>query len=147
MVDTSGEPLREAVRSGLVDAVKPNREELGHCLSREITESEAPQAAAELLESVKTVLLTLGAAGAYAVTGEGTVGYRCRLRDEELGNTVGAGDAFLAGWLHARASGAGVADALRTAVAAGEASASSEATVGYDAARVAELRRRCEPLT
>ena len=146
VVDTNGPALRAAVESGAVRAVKPNLEELAECLGRPVPRSEALDAARELLGRVRTVLLTLGEEGAYLVDEQGALGRRCTLEAGELGNTVGCGDAFLAGWLRGRELGREPADALCWAVAAGAASAMSESTVGYTLADVEALLPRCEAL-
>jgi 1-phosphofructokinase family hexose kinase len=146
VVDTSGPPLRAAVDSGAVATVKPNLQELGECLGRRVPMAEAVEAAGELLDRVDTVLLTLGEEGAYLVEEDMAVGSRCELEAGELANTVGCGDAFLAGWLHGLQVGDSRADALCWAVAAGAASAAAESTVGYSLEDVEQLLPRCEPL-
>ena len=140
LLDTNGPALRAAVATGVVGTVKPNLEELAECLGRPVQRCDALDAARELLGRVGTVLLTLGEEGAYLVTEAGAVGRRCPLEPGELGNTVGCGDAFLAGWLRGREVSD---DALCWAVAAGAASAVSETTVGYALANVQTLLRRC----
>ncbi len=142
VVDTSGPALRAAVDSGAVCAVKPNAEELAMCLGRELSGD-----ARELIGRVDVVLLTLGAEGAWQVDAHGATGRCCALADSELGNTVGCGDAFLAGWLYRRACGESDASALEWGVAAGAAAAMSCETVGYDAADVQRLRKRCKTLS
>jgi len=145
-VDTNGPALRAAVDSGAVDAVKPNLSEVAECLGRSVGRDEAVEAAGGLLDRVRTVLLTMGAEGAYVVTAGGALGRRCPLRRSELRNTVGCGDAFLAGWLAGRQAGESPARALSRAVAAGAASAMSETTVGYSGDDVRCLLARCEDL-
>ena len=146
VVDTSGPALRAAVESGAVGTVKPNLEELAECLGRPLDRSGVLDAARRLLGRVQTVLLTLGEEGAYVVTEQGAVGRRCRLKEGELRNTVGCGDAFLAGWLRGRELSQGPAEALSWAVSAGAASAMSETTVGYTLSDVRGLLGRCSPL-
>jgi fructose-1-phosphate kinase PfkB-like protein len=147
VLDTNGPPLRAAVQSGVVDTVKPNLEELSECLERPVSSAGAVDAATELLAHVNTVLLTLGQRGAYLVR-EGTViGRRCPLSSTELQNTVGCGDAFLAGWLLGEQMGADAARSLCWAVAAGAASAMSETSVGYTLADAEALLPRCEAAT
>jgi len=143
VLDTSGPPLRAAVESGAVGIVKPNLEELAECLGRPVERRDALDGARELRRRVGTVLLTLGEEGAYLLTGSGVVGRRCPLEPGELGNTVGCGDAFLAGWLRGREISDDPVEALSWAVAAGAASAMSETTVGYTLANVQTLLRRC----
>ncbi len=145
VVDASGTALRAAVGGGHVGTVKPNLTELGQLVGRQVTPEEAPGAARKLLERVQTVLVTLGARGAYVVQENVTVSLRCPLSEEELANTVGCGDAFLAGWLRAIELTDGPAEALRWAVAAGAASAMSGSTVGYTLEDVRRLLSRCQP--
>lgn len=146
VLDTNGPALRAAVESGAVRTVKPNLEELAECLGRPVERGAALDAARELLGRVETVLLTLGEEGAFLVTEAGALGRRCTLKPGELGNTVGCGDAFLAGWLRGREVAPDAEGALCWAVAAGAASAMSESTVGYTLADVKSLLTRCQPL-
>mgnify|MGYP006298395885 CR=1 FL=1 len=146
VVDASGEALQEAVRSGAVDVLKPNLEELGQCLGRDVDAEAAPDAARELLDRVEHVLLTLGKGGAYHIAADRTVGGRCAVDREDLVNTVGAGDAFLAGWLYARSRGSGAEEALRWAVAAGSASVTGRGPVGYTAESVKQMQACYEEL-
>jgi 1-phosphofructokinase family hexose kinase len=146
VVDANGPPLDAAIATGIVDTLKPNLIELGECLGRDVSPEDAPTAAAELLGRVHTVLLTLGADGAWLVREGLAVGSRCRLRDDEVCNVVGCGDAFLVGWLRAEGAGAPPEESLRWAVAAGAACATTEATVGYTLPQVEALLPRCEPL-
>jgi 1-phosphofructokinase len=146
VVDTNGPALEAAVATGAVDTLKPNLLELGQVLGRDVPAGEGPQAAAELLDRVKTVLLTLGEQGAWLVREGAAVGRACPLAGGELRNTVGCGDAFLAGWLHGEQVSDDPADALCWAVAAGAASAMSESTVGYALDDAQALLPRCTDL-
>jgi 1-phosphofructokinase len=147
IVDANGSALQAAVESGAVDTLKPNLEELGECLGRSVEVGEAAVAARRLLDRVGAVLLTLGAEGAFLVRPDLALGRRCRVPDAGVRNTVGCGDAFLAGWLRGRQVCADPAGALSWAVAAGAASAMAETTVGYTLADVQALLPRCEPIT
>lgn len=146
IVDTSGSALRQAVDSSTVDTVKPNLTELGQCLGREVGQEDCLGAARELLGRVDTVLLTLGERGAWLAVEEAQIGARCRLEPGEVENTVGCGDAFLAGWLDAVDQGRSPREALRWAVCAGAASARGKTTVDYSREDVEELLGRCEDL-
>ncbi len=146
VIDAHGEALRAAVGSGFADTVKPNLEELGECLGTELDAADGPDAARDLLDRTDTVLLTLGAEGAYLVRHDLTAGMRCTLRPDEVRNTVGAGDAFLAGWLKGLKCSDDAVGALHWAVATGAASAESDMTVGYRLADVSGLLERCECL-
>ena len=145
-VDTSDDALRAALESGAVDVLKPNLAELGQCLGREVNAGEGPRMAGELLDRVGRVLLTLGEAGAYHIGPDGVVGARCPVEAERVTNTVGAGDAFLAGWLCARSRGWSVEKSLSWAVSTGSASVTSRGPVEYDSEAVRRAQERCEKL-
>ncbi|MHC5035318.1 MAG: 1-phosphofructokinase family hexose kinase [Planctomycetota bacterium] len=146
VVDTNGPALRAALETGCVETLKPNLLELAECLGRPVPREDAVAGATELLGPAKRVLLTLGAEGAYLVTADLTVGQRCPLAESEVRNTVGCGDAFLAGWLRGEQVGGDESESLCWAVAAGAACAASETTVGYTLSDVQALLGRCEPL-
>jgi len=146
-VDANGPALRAALETRAVDTLKPNLEELGECLGHPVTREGALVAARGLLDQVGTVLLTLGAEGALLVRPGLTVGACCPVDQSEVRNTVGCGDAFLAGWLRGEQVSAAPADALCWAVAAGAASAMSDMTVGYSLSDVESLLPRCVPLS
>ncbi len=146
-VDAAGPALRSAVDSGAVETIKPNLRELGQLCETEVDREGAVAAARGVLGRVETVLLTMGEEGAFLLREGLTLGRRCALDDYEVGNTVGCGDAFLAGWLRGGQLSEAPAEALCRAAATGAASAASETTVGYEPGDVEELMRRCEPLT
>ncbi|QCR19393.1 1-phosphofructokinase family hexose kinase [Agrococcus sp. SGAir0287] len=128
-VDTSGAALAAAIDAG-VDLVKPNEAELAELLGLDqhaLDEPEAAIAAArELARRVPTVLLTLGAHGAALVTADG--GWRAAPPPTVVRSTVGAGDATLAGYLHAEQRGRDHAARLAQAVAHGSAAAALPGT-------------------
>ncbi|MHC4788719.1 MAG: 1-phosphofructokinase, partial [Planctomycetota bacterium] len=70
----------------------------------------------------------------------------CSVPEARVVNTVGCGDAFLAGWLQGERLCEEPADALDWALAAGAASAMSESTVGYSLRDVERLLPLCEDL-
>ena len=146
IVDAGGEALRLAVDTGMVETIKPNLAELEQCLGAGIGKAEAAHRARELLDRVRTVLLTLGADGAYMVQSGMLKGCMCSVPECEMGNTVGCGDAFLAGWLHGMAASGSAEEALRWAVATGAACARSETALGYTREMVLDARRNCEDL-
>jgi 1-phosphofructokinase len=103
-LDSSGPALRTALEMApdhLPHLIKPNADELAELLDGHLsTMGDVADAAAELVRrGVETVLVSLGGAGAILVNnqvalhGEAPVG--------RVVNTVGAGDAFLAGYLAA----------------------------------------------
>ncbi|MHC4915013.1 MAG: 1-phosphofructokinase family hexose kinase [Planctomycetota bacterium] len=122
LLDSSGEALG-VVGRGAVDVLKVNGEELGEIVGRAPAGlEEAVRAAEEVRASgTEVVLVTMGAAGAVASSAEGA--WTAVGPEVEAVNTVGAGDAFTAGFLSAADSG--VAEALMTAAACGAAQAAS----------------------
>jgi len=125
--DLNGADLGAAVAARPL-LIKPNVEELGECLGRDLSEAGEGQlltAARALCDRVGTVLLTRGREGALAVrSGEALAA------SVEIGvprNTVGCGDALLAGYLAGLWRGSAFSDALRLAVACGAAQALADA--------------------
>jgi 1-phosphofructokinase family hexose kinase len=147
VVDTGGEALRAAVESGCAGTIKPNLAELEELLGPGCGAPGASRRAQGLLDRVQTVLLTLGADGAWLVQRGVRLGMSCRLAGGEVVNTVGCGDAFLAGWLVGSGRQGDPAEALKWAVAAGAACARTETAVAYTRGDVEELLPRCRPLT
>jgi 1-phosphofructokinase len=98
-LDTSGAPLERWTRSGLVNLIKPNADELANLVGRNlVTVGEALEAGRELNSlGVEVALVSLGADGALAVTAEDAVWGAAVA--PALVNTTGAGDATLAGFL------------------------------------------------
>lgn len=97
-VDTSGPALARAVEAG-PDLIKPNAEELAAAVGRPLdSRGDVIRAARELRAGgARRVLVSLGGAGAVLVDDDGVaMGESVAL---EPRSTVGAGDAFLAGFL------------------------------------------------
>jgi 1-phosphofructokinase len=115
VVDTSGSTLR-AVLTAAPQLVKPNAHELAEVTGRPIQTIGDVTAAAELLRAkgLGTVLVSLGRDGAVLVDGNGALHGRTAAVDAI--NTVGAGDAFLAGYLAADANALLPADRLTWAL-------------------------------
>ena len=100
-LDTSGEPLDYWVKQGEAAILKPNAEELASAVKRSLlTNGDVIEAARELCShGVECVLASLGSDGMLAVTRSKAWG--TRTTPVEVINTVGAGDATLAGFLAA----------------------------------------------
>ena len=100
-LDTSGEPLAYWVKRGEAAILKPNAEELASAVKRSLlTNGDVIEAARELCaHGVECVLASLGSDGLLAVTK--TRAFATRTTPVEVINTVGAGDATLAGFLSA----------------------------------------------
>ncbi|MGJ3508883.1 1-phosphofructokinase family hexose kinase [Enemella sp. A6] len=111
VLDSSGAPLAEALAAE-PDLIKPNVHELAELTGRELTTlgevRDAAQAARDL--GAGGVLASLGADGSMLVTGDATL--IARSHDVPFVNSVGAGDALLAGFI----AGGGIGEqALATA--------------------------------
>lgn len=111
-VDTSGEALSAAVCAGAA-LVKPNTAELEELVGRPLpTIGEVVAAAREVVErGCHSVLVSLGPDGALLV--DARTASHAEASVDDVVNTVGAGDALLAGFLAA----GGEQDALGIAVA------------------------------
>jgi 1-phosphofructokinase len=134
-VDTSERPLDALAASfdrAAPDVIKPNAEELAGLVgaSPEMLESAAASgdpepvvlAAQRLIElGARTVLVTLGAAGAVLVDQTGA--WMATPPPITPRSTVGAGDSSLAGYLRAEVGGAEPPQRLQMAVAYGSAAA------------------------
>ncbi|HTI76087.1 MAG TPA: 1-phosphofructokinase family hexose kinase [Mycobacterium sp.] len=134
-VDTSDAPLASLVGSldrAAPDLIKPNAEELAGVLGYSPQALEAAvahgdpepvvSAARQLIDrGVRSVLATLGAAGAVLVDETGS--WMAAPPPVVARSTVGAGDASLAGYLRADVGGAVPPERLQMAVAYGSAAA------------------------
>jgi len=111
-VDTSGAALRACLLPGL-DLIKPNVAELAELAGDRLeTLGDVLGAAGSLVgHGLRAVLVSLGADGALYVDRDRAVHAEATV--SEVVNTVGAGDALLAGYL----AGGGGPDAVATAVA------------------------------
>lgn len=118
-VDTSGEALVHTL-AAMPALIKPNRQEAEALLERKIeTIAESAAAANELrLHGPETVIVSLGAQGAIAVTDQALYG-RAPLR--KVLSAVGSGDSFLAGWAVGTLRGLDSGECLRLAIACGTA--------------------------
>jgi len=122
VLDTRGEALKRGLRA-CPDIVKPNAEEA------EYISGISPRTTSDIRKimrifrkkGARTVLLTLGEKGAAASDGERVI--FARPPKIRTGNSVGCGDAFLAGFIARRIEGGDLASCLRSAAAAGTANA------------------------
>ena len=134
-VDTSERPL-DALAAGFAvaapDVIKPNAEELAGLVGASPEELEAAVAQGDpspvvsaanqlIARGAKTVLVTLGAAGAVLVDSTGS--WMAAPPPITPRSTVGAGDSSLAGYVRAAVGGAEPPARLQMAVAYGSAAA------------------------
>ena len=123
-VDSSGAGLEAVRRGGPLWLVKPNRGELAEMTGRPVaTDHQMREAAGRLLERIELVVVTLGPEGACLFTRAGAWRATPHLDPAEIVNTVGCGDALLAGFVHAHARGGAPEECLRRGVAVGSAAA------------------------
>jgi tagatose 6-phosphate kinase len=125
VLDTSGEALRRGTAAGPA-VVKPNLAELEATVGRAVpwagpaAPSAVAGAAAELRgHGAEAVVVSLGAGGLLAVTGDGT--WLAAPPRAVAGNPTGAGDAAVAGLAHGLALGNPWPERLRQAAALGAA--------------------------
>ena len=121
IVDTDGEPLRQAVRAE-PSIISPNLNEAEELVGHEFNDEEDMIFAIRELGQLgprESIMTT--ADGCFAcLQGEaGPVLYRARIDPREPVATVGSGDAFLAGFVAARYEGRSLEDSLRFGVACG----------------------------
>jgi 6-phosphofructokinase 2 len=128
VLDASGPALAAALVEG-VYLVKPSLGELRQLTGAPLeTEAHWRAAVAGLVGEghAQIVALSLGDQGALLVSKDGAL--RAPAVPVTVSSTVGAGDSFLAGLVHALDNGETLKDALRRAVAAGAAALLSEGT-------------------
>ena len=121
VIDAEGEPMEQALRSG-PDLVSPNSGEAEQLVGHEFRDdSDHVFALYELCERGPREAIITHAEGCYALVGrdhERSL-YELRIDPLEPVSAIGAGDAFLAGYLAARYMRRPHRDALRFAVACG----------------------------
>ena len=138
IVDTPGEPFREAVHEG-VYLVKPNLRELSDLTDHELKdELQQEEAALELIrrEHCEAVVLSLGAAGVLMASASGCE--RMRAPTVSIESKVGAGDSTVAGIVLSLARGMPLREAVQFGVAAG---AAAVMTPGTELCRRTDVER------
>lgn len=120
ILDADGQALKVGVE-GCPDAIKPNEHELSGLVGRELSNTdEVLKAALEVLDrGIPLVLVSLGKKGALLVKKD--LKLLATPPKVQAKNTVGAGDSFVAGFIHGWRERQDPGWALRNAVAAGTA--------------------------
>lgn len=121
IVDTSGEPLVNAVAGG-VYLIKPNLRELCTLSGKELSSDDEIIGAAQALVSsgrCQVVVVSLGDQGAILITKNEN--RKIIPPKVKVKSTVGAGDSMVAGIVTSLANGAGILEAFRYGVASGTA--------------------------
>ncbi len=140
VVDTDGEPLRQAMKAE-PDLVSPNVLEAEELVGHEFaSDEEVSQAVSEISAlGSREAIMTLpdGCVAQLLLDGQ-RVTKRARLEPREAVGKIGSGDAFLAGYLAARYEGRNPDQCLRLGVACG---AESTARLGTGMIDPREARR------
>lgn len=143
-VDTSGNASK-AVADLPLWAVKPNHRELPALIGRSVeTPAQQLAAAGELAQRFDNVLLSCGADGAYLFRRDQALRGRLDVKPDRVRNTVGCGDAMLAGFVAGIVAGRDPREAFADALAAATASAMTFGPAQIDPEVFAELRPRVE---
>jgi 6-phosphofructokinase 2 len=148
IVDSSGDPLREAVAAG-VDAIRINYAEMVQLAGRPLEDDTRIEAAGRgLIESGKcrNIVVSLGAGGAIVITPERA--RRIVSPAVPVRSRVGAGDSMLGAIALRRAQGWSFEDAVRFGVAAGAAAVMTEGSElcrREDAERLFEFMSASQP--
>ncbi|MBV0901256.1 1-phosphofructokinase [Haloarcula salina] len=140
VVDTGGDLLRELdAHYGLC---KPNREELGEATGADVSSVEGCARAADRFRArgFDRVLASMGGDGAVLASEDGLL--FARALDVDVVDTVGAGDALLAGVLGAWEAGADDETALRTGVAVSSQVVQQAGTAVPDLSEIESVRER-----
>jgi 1-phosphofructokinase len=100
IVDTSGKPLKEVVKTQKAFLLKPNQHELSELSGVEIRSVEYALIYGKKIKC-RNVLASLGQIGAVLINNDSETAqsYICRSQEITKGYTVGAGDALLAGFV------------------------------------------------
>ena len=143
IVDSHGEPLRQAVAAGDVFLIKPNHAELLDAagVPRGTDDVDIEDLARELAADTDTnVLVSLGPGGAMLVTPEEVRDYGAPA--VPIRSRIGAGDSMVAGTALRLAQGSDLPDAARYGLAAGAAAVMTPGTELCRADDVAALADR-----
>ena len=144
IADSSGAPLREAVREG-VYLLKPNDHELAALTDRAVeTRDDQAEVAGDIVRSgrAEAVVVSRGAEGALLVTREGQISFEPP--DMHVESTVGSGDSAVAGIVTGLARGWPIERAVRFGLAAGAAAVTTPATELCHRETVEELFERSD---
>lgn len=116
VLDTSGEPLRQAIDAA-PHVVKPNVHELEALVGKKLDSTQAVADAARALldRGVELAAVSMGAEGALFVAADAVV--LARPPAITVGSSVGAGDAMVAGIVASRLAELDLADTARLATA------------------------------
>lgn len=142
LLDCDGEPFAAAIKSKPF-LVKPNLHELEQWRGRALRSRDAIRAAASDLSEITAgwVLVSLGVKGALLLNANLSQGYEVAAPKQKAVNTVGAGDAMLAGVAHAIARKLHPSELLNCGVACGSSAVGFPAGVLPPRNRIAQLHK------
>ena len=138
VIDTSGNPLQQALQEG-VFLIKPNLRELGELVGRDVADDTSHQEIAmEMIKDGKSavVVLSMGAGGVLLASANGCE--RLRAPVVPIKSKVGAGDSLVAGTVLSLARGNELMDAVHFGIAAG---AAAVMTPGSELCRLEDVER------
>lgn len=139
VLDTSGEALRASVATGGLEAIKPSLGEFEALIGRKCTGVADIGAAARALVAqgaARHVIVTMGHEGAVLATAHGVTS--ATPVPVKVMSATGAGDSFVAGFVHKLAGGADAVTAFHYGMAAGTAAV---LTPGTDLCSKADVER------
>jgi 1-phosphofructokinase family hexose kinase len=141
VLDTEGEPLRLGVRAE-PDVVSPNELEAEELVGHEFNgHDDRVEAVVDMTRlGAREAIMTVPD-GCYArvLDNGGATLWRVSVAEQEARSTIGAGDAFLAGYVAARYGGSSAVESLRFAVACGAESTQHFGAGVIDPGRVERL--------
>lgn len=143
ILDADGEALKNGVMAK-PHLIKPNQQELSMLTGRKIKNiNDAALAAEEIVNSgIETVLVTMGGNGAVGADKSGV--YRAFPLNVPVNSTVGAGDAFLCGFMYGEYQKEDITSSLKYATSF---SAAKVRTEGTDIPEFKDLKTGFENVT
>ncbi len=138
-LDTSGEPLKQALSAG-PDLVKPNQHEAEWLTGAAMSDQRAVQIALQKIfgAGAATAAISMGATGIMYQSAADRTALVAAVPSVAIRSPTGSGDAAMAGFAFAAEQGLGTAEALRLAAACGTANCLSD---GPGKARAADIKR------
>jgi 1-phosphofructokinase family hexose kinase len=142
-LDTSGEPLRAAL-GAVPDFIKPNREEAEWLIGDKIGDRQSwKKAVSQLIQrGARSAVVSLGYDGLVWQRGAEQETYYVKAPGVTVKSSVGSGDATVAAFVFAEASGFDAGRTLRLAAACGAANCLADAPGRASEADVRELEAR-----
>jgi 1-phosphofructokinase family hexose kinase len=139
ILDADGEALRRGAKAGPL-LIKPNIHEFGRLVEKNVRDvDEIIENADPYLAFVPYIVVSMGARGAVAVSGDGR--YHVVPPKVNVKSSIGAGDALVGGLVYGLSEGLSLRDALALGVACGTASTLNGAGVYCSREDVENIRK------